>query len=82
MHIGIGAAILIVGLLWLATFRAGRIVLLTVALLGGGSFYAIDRMEQQDSVARHEAWVKANCNNNGGYLRIGCPGNELDKLKP
>ena len=35
MHITIGAAILILGLLGLATFRAGRMVLLAVMLVGG-----------------------------------------------
>jgi uncharacterized protein HemX len=58
MHITIGAAILIVGLLWLATSKA-RLkvlgVLFVVAVVGGGGFiYWLEQQAQQ-----HEAQYAA-----------------------
>lgn len=74
MHISIGAAILIIGLLWLATFPAGRMVLLTVALVGGvgvGALLYQDHLTTLANVEQHKAWVLANCNG-PGYLKYGC----------
>jgi hypothetical protein len=58
----LATVILILGLLWLLTFRAGRIVLLTVALVGGvGLFAGFALMEhnRQANVAQYERELAA-----------------------
>ena len=62
MHITIGAAILILGLLFLATFPAGRKVLLTVVLVGSVGTYAVFAMMERDrqaNVAQYEREMAA-----------------------
>jgi hypothetical protein len=74
MHITIGAAILILGVLFLATSKAGLKVLgvvVVLALVGGGALLYRDRLTTLANVEQHKAWVLANCNG-PGYLKIGC----------
>jgi hypothetical protein len=74
MHIGIGSAILILGLLFLATSKAGLKVLGVVALVGCvgvGALLYQDHLTALANVAQHKAWVLANCNGPGAKL-IGC----------
>jgi hypothetical protein len=62
MHISIGAAILILGLLFLATTHAGRMVLLTVALVVGiGGYLALK--------AYHDEAEERSRNIHSGYTR-------------
>jgi hypothetical protein len=74
MHIGIGAAILILGLLWLATSKAGLKVLAVLAIVvavGGGGLLYRDHLTTLANVERHKAWIVAHCGQ-GGYEPIGC----------
>ena len=62
MHIGIGAAILILGLLWLATSKAGLKVLAVLAVVAavgvGGVFYVAN---QEEKARTAPDAVKARC---------------------
>jgi hypothetical protein len=74
MHISIGAAILILGLLFLATSKAGLKVLgvlFVVGVVGVGAMLYQDHLTTLANVAQHKAWVLANCNGSGAKL-IGC----------
>jgi len=74
MHISIGAAILILGLLYLATSKAGLKVLgvlVAVVVVGGGALLYQDHLTTLANVEQHKARVLANCNG-PGYLKIGC----------
>ena len=75
MHIGIGAAILILGLLWLATSKAGLKVLGVLAVLAvvgvGGLLY----LGQQNDLATHQACAAkvahaAEITAHGGYAPL------------
>ena len=65
MHISIGAALLILGLMFLATSKAGLKVLgvlAVVVVVGGGALLYQDHLTTLANVAQHRAWVLANCN--------------------
>jgi hypothetical protein len=75
MHISIGAAILILGLLFLATSKAGLKVLGVLALVGCvgvGALLYQDHLTTLANVERHKAWVLAHCNGLNDYKPIGC----------
>jgi hypothetical protein len=59
MHITLGAAVLIVGLLYLLTIPAGRKVLAALALIGGGVFAWLVQQENAsaDQRATKEAYL-------------------------
>jgi hypothetical protein len=63
MHIGIGAAILILGVLWLATSKAGLKVLGVLALIGcvggAGFFYWAQQDEQKAAVRARQACLES-----------------------
>ena len=70
----LATVILILGLLYLATSKAGLKVLGVLALVGCvgvGALLYQDRLTTLANVEQHKAWVLANCNHPGA-LRIGC----------
>lgn len=77
MHITIGAAILIVGLLFLATFPAGRkvlgvvVLLIVFGLVGVG--YVVEQ-QTKEAQARNDAKAQLLCpsKEEGRYIPWGC----------